>query len=291
MDKVGIAVMASRPLVLRSISKLRSSLAQSRRGGRTLALVPTMGALHDGHLSLVRLAQKRADRVAVSIFVNPAQFAPTEDFTTYPRTFLSDLAALKALGVDFVWAPNALTMYPADFATRIVPAGPAAAGLEDAIRPHFFGGVATVVAKLFLQVAPDIAVFGEKDYQQLKVVTRMAKDLDLPLKVIGGKTVREKDGLAMSSRNAYLSPGEREIAPTLYRVLRKSAARIKAGEAIAPVLLAGKEAIADAGFRVDYLEARHAETLTPIAARKDGPVRLLVAAVIGKTRLIDNIAV
>jgi pantoate--beta-alanine ligase len=250
-----------------------------------------MGALHAGHLSLVRLARRRADRVVVSIFINPAQFAPHEDLATYPRTFAADLAALSELAVDLVWAPTVDVMYPGDFSTRIVPAGPAVAGLEDAFRPHFFGGVATVVAKLFLQCLPDIAVFGEKDYQQLKVVTQMARDLAIPLRVVPGRTVREKDGLALSSRNAYLSASERAAAPTLYRVLRDCAARIGEGEPIAPTLAGGREAIALAGFAVDYLEARHADTLAPIRSPRDGPIRLLVAATLGQTRLIDNIGV
>ncbi len=176
-----------------------------------------MGALHEGHMSLVRLAQRRADRVVVSIFVNPAQFAPNEDFRSYPRTFAADLAALAALNVDLVWAPAVETMYPEGFATKIVPEGPAQAGLEDAFRPHFFAGVATVVAKLLIQCAPDIAIFGEKDYQQLKVITRLARDLDLKTRIVGAPIVREPDGLALSSRNVYLSPREREAAPALYR--------------------------------------------------------------------------
>jgi pantoate--beta-alanine ligase len=250
-----------------------------------------MGALHVGHLSLVRLAKRRADRVIVSIFVNPAQFAPHEDLATYPRTFAADIAALSAEAVDLVWAPTAEVMYPGDFATRIVPAGPAMAGLEDAFRPHFFGGVATVVAKLFLQCLPDIAVFGEKDYQQLKVVTQMARDLDIPVRVVPGRTVREKDGLALSSRNAYLSAGERAIAPMLHRVLQDCVARVRSGQAIEQALAAGCEAIGQAGFALDYLEARHAETLAPVRSPKDGPIRLLVAAKLGKTRLIDNLGV
>ena len=182
-------------------------------------------------------------------------------------------------------------MYPTGFATRIAPQGAALAGLEDKFRPHFFGGVATVVAKLLTQVAPDFAMFGEKDYQQLRVVTQMAKDLDLPVKIVGIPTVRERDGLALSSRNGYLSEPERQIAPTLYRVLRASAADIKGGEDIGSVLAAGRANIELAGFALDYLEARHAATLAPVTTRKDGPIRLLVAAKIGKTRLIDNIAV
>jgi pantoate--beta-alanine ligase len=274
-----------------TVASLRRAVTLWRGNKKTVALVPTMGALHDGHLSLVRLARRRADRVVVSIFVNPAQFAPTEDFSTYPRTFEADLALLAEEKADLVWAPeNVAVMYPQGFATRIVPEGAAMAGLEDAFRPDFFKGVATVVAKLFTQVAPDIAVFGEKDYQQLKVVTRMARDLDLPLKVIGGKTIREADGLAMSSRNVNLTPEERAAAPVLHRVLKLCAEKIAAGHAIATILSEGREAIGRAGFALDYLEARNAETLAPVASAKDG-LRLLVAAKIGTTRLIDNVAV
>jgi pantoate--beta-alanine ligase len=250
-----------------------------------------MGALHDGHLSLVRLARRRADRIVVSIFVNPTQFAPNEDFASYPRTWARDIGLLRDAGVDLVWAPSAMTMYPQGFATTLVPAGPAVAGLEDKFRPHFFSGVATVVAKLLLQCQPDIAMFGEKDYQQLRVVTQLARDLDQPVQIIGAPTRRERDGLAMSSRNAYLSPEERAVAPVLYRVLRDSAAAIAGGGAIAPTLAKGRRAILRAGFALDYLEARHAETLAPIRSRRDGPIRLLVAARIGRTRLIDNVAV
>jgi len=182
-------------------------------------------------------------------------------------------------------------MYPDGFATRIVPEGPAVAGLEDAVRPDFFKGVATVVAKLFIQVAPDIAVFGEKDYQQLRVVGRMVRDLDLPLKVVGAPTVREPDGLAMSSRNGYLTPDERAVAPTLYRVLTLCAQKIAQGRPIAAISAEGREAIERAGFVLDYIEARHAETLMPVKSIEDGPVRLLVAAKLGKTRLIDNVKV
>jgi len=283
--------MAGKPSVQRSLSGLRKTLGALRGRGATVALVPTMGALHDGHLSLVRLAKKRAKRVVVSIFVNPTQFAPSEDFASYPRNFSDDVAALAALKVDLVWAPTAETMYPPGFATRITPAGPASVGLEDAVRSHFFPGVATVVGKLFLQVKPDFAVFGEKDYQQLKVVTRMAQDLDLPLKVIGAPTIRERDGLAMSSRNAYLSAAERAIAPTLYRVLQDSARKIKSGQLLADVMAVGRAKIEREGFRVDYFEARHAETLCQTASPEKEPLRLLVAAKLGTTRLIDNVAV
>ncbi len=283
--------MADRPTVARTVPSLRRALAPFRDTGERIALVPTMGALHRGHLALVREARRRARHVVVSIFVNPTQFAPHEDFGSYPRGFAADLKALQTAKADLVWAPSAEVMYPAGFATRIEPQGAAKAGLEDKFRPHFFGGVATVVAKLFTQTAPDFALFGEKDYQQLRVVTQMAKDLDLAVKVIGVPTVREKDGLALSSRNAYLSGAERSAAPLLYRVLKASAVRIKNGEAIERVLDVGRIEIDVAGFALDYLEARHALTLAPIVSRKDGPIRLLVAAKIGKTRLIDNLGV
>lgn len=283
--------MARRPVIVRTLSPLRKAIAALRKKRASIALVPTMGALHDGHFSLVRQARKRANAVAVSIFVNPRQFAPTEDFGSYPRNFERDVAALSNLGVDMIWAPTDAAMYPEGFSTAIVPAGPATAGLEDAFRPHFFGGVATVVGKLFLQVTPDFAMFGQKDYQQLKVVTRMAKDLDLQTKVIGCPTMREKDGLALSSRNVYLSAEERRIAPVLHHVLKDSAARIKAGETLAPVLADGQAVIEQAGFAIDYLEARHAETLDKVSALADGPIRLLVAARLGRTRLIDNLGV
>jgi pantoate--beta-alanine ligase len=250
-----------------------------------------MGALHAGHFSLVKIAQTRADRVIVSIFVNPTQFAPNEDLGTYPRTWSVDLAALNELKADLVWAPSVETMYPEGFATRIVPEGPATAGLEDAFRPHFFAGVATVVAKLLIQCEPDIALFGEKDYQQLKVVTRLARDLGLKTKIVGAPVVRERDGLALSSRNRYLAPEERAAAPTLYRVLKECASRIKAGGPVEAVLDDGRAAITKAGFTLDYIEARNAETLARPAAPTAEPVRLLVAARIGKTRLIDNLPV
>jgi pantoate--beta-alanine ligase len=281
-----------RPNIAKTVTALRNAVAAFRARGEKVALVPTMGALHDGHLSLVRAARRRAERVVVSIFVNPTQFAPSEDFSTYPRTFATDVALLAREKADLVWAPaNVGVMYPEGFATEVLPGGAATAGLEDAFRPAFFRGVATVVCKLLTQVAPDIAVFGEKDYQQLKVVARMARDFDLPLKVIGAPTVREKDGLAMSSRNVYLSADERAVAPTLHRVLILCARKIAEGHSIATILSEGREAIARAGFALDYLEGRHAETLAPIASAKAGPVRLLVAARLGKTRLIDNVGV
>lgn len=279
------------PQIVRTVPALRRALDPFRRKRQTIALVPTMGALHDGHLTLVREACRRARRVVVSVFVNPTQFAPHEDFGSYPRTFRADLEALAPFKVDVVYAPGAEAMYPPGFATRVAPEGAALAGLEDKYRPHFFGGVATVVAKLFTQCRPDVAVFGQKDYQQLRVVTQMARDLDLGVKVVGVPTVREKDGLALSSRNVYLSQDQRAAAPALHRVLKDSARRINSGEAIAAVLEDGRAAITQSGFALDYLEARHAQTLAPVAARADGPIRLLVAARIGTTRLIDNLGV
>jgi pantoate--beta-alanine ligase len=277
--------------ILRTLPTLRRALVHLRKRSPTIALVPTMGALHEGHLSLVRLARGRARGVIVSIFVNPAQFAPDEDFATYPRSLDSDTAALARAGVDLIWAPPVEAMYRKGFATRISLVGPAKVGLEDAFRPHFFDGVATVVAKLLLQCAPDTAMFGEKDYQQLKVVSRLVCDLDLPVTIVPAPIVRERDGLAMSSRNAYLSAEERRAAPTLYRVLVACACRIGQGDPIDPVLNAGHGEIERAGFRLDYLAARHAESLEKIGSIQDGPLRLLVAARIGRTRLIDNVPV
>jgi pantoate--beta-alanine ligase len=278
-----------RPKVARTLTAL--DRARGEFVSETVALVPTMGALHDGHLALVRRARRHADRVIVSIFVNPAQFAPHEDLATYPRTWEVDLAALARESVDLVWAPSVGVMYPDGFATRVVPEGPAKAGLEDAFRPHFFAGVATVVAKLFLQCRPNYAIFGQKDFQQLLVVTRLARDLDLRLKVIGAPIVREADGLAMSSRNAYLTPAQRAVAPVLHRTLRECARRISAGTPIGKALRDGRKTATAAGIAIDYLEARNSTTLTPLRGRADGPIRLLIAARIGKTRLIDNLAI
>ena len=283
--------MATAPKILRTVPSLRRALEPYRKAGASIALVPTMGALHRGHMALVREARRRAKRVVVSIFVNPTQFAPHEDFARYPRSFATDLKALRTQNIDVVWAPAVEAMYPDGFTTRLAPEGPAKAGLEDEYRPHFFGGVATVVAKLFTQVSPDFAFFGQKDYQQLRVVTQIAKDLDLPVKVIGVSTVREPDGLALSSRNVYLSSAERAVAPMLYKVLKDCASRIKSGEKIDRVLNVGRIEVDLAGFGLDYFEARHALTLAPVVSLKEGPVRLLIAARLGKTRLIDNVAV
>ena len=278
------------PAVARSAKALRAATAPWRKKNQKIALVPTMGALHAGHIKLVRAARQKADRIIVSIFVNPAQFGPNEDFTRYPRTWSEDLRKLAAEKVDLIYAPTVREMYPEGFATRIALEGPAL-GLETDFRPHFFSGVGTIVAKLLAATLPDYAMFGEKDYQQLQVVKRMTVDLDLPVAIIPVATVRERDGLALSSRNAYLSPAERATAPTLHRVLQETAASIRKGAPVGPTLQRGRRTIKAAGFKLDYLEARHASTLAPITSRKDGPIRLLVAARIGGTRLIDNMAV
>ncbi|HVT54490.1 MAG TPA: pantoate--beta-alanine ligase [Xanthobacteraceae bacterium] len=283
--------MTTRPRIVRTVKALRASIAALRGKRRTVALVPTMGALHDGHISLVRFARGQADRVLVSIFVNPAQFGPQEDFGRYPRTWKADIRKLGKEKTDLVFAPSVEVIYPDGFSTRIMPEGPARAGLEDKFRPHFFSGVATVVAKLLIEAMPDIAIFGEKDYQQLLVIRRLAFDLDLPVKIVGHPVVREPDGLAYSSRNAYLTPAEREAAPVLHRTLKESAVAIAKGERISDVFIRGKQAIEQAGFVIDYLEARNARTLAPVRSQADGPLRLLVAAKLGNTRLIDNLAV
>jgi pantoate--beta-alanine ligase len=277
--------------VIRTLPALQRAIGRFRARRETIALVPTMGALHGGHLSLVRLAQRRADRVIVSIFVNPTQFAPHEDLKTYPRTFSADRTALAKTAADLIWAPTVETMYPVGLGPEIAPGGAARANLEDAFRPDFFAGVATVVTKLLAQSEPDIAVFGEKDYQQLKVLTQLARDLGLETRIVGAPTVREADGLALSSRNRRLSAKGRAAAPTLHRVLTACARAIAEGGPINGVLKQGRATIRRAGFALDYLEARHARTLAPLAPSKREPIRLLVAARIGRTRLIDNIAV
>ena len=253
-----------------------------------------MGALHDGHLSLVKLAHKNADRVVVSIFVNPTQFGPNEDLARYPRDEAGDLAKLETVDANIVWAPSAAEMYGAGFATRIAPEG-AALGLEGDVRPHHFGGVATVCCKLFSQVTPDVAIFGQKDYQQLCVLRQMVRDLNLPLELIGAPTKRENDGLALSSRNAYLSPEERNIAPALHKVLTELADTVGKGADIAAALAGAKAKVLAAGFKkIDYIEVRDAETLSPpttTTAAKDQTLRVLAAAYLGKTRLIDNVEV
>jgi pantoate--beta-alanine ligase len=247
--------------------------------------------LHEGHLSLVADAKRRADRVVMSIFVNPTQFAPNEDFAAYPRTFQTDVEAFGAAGGDLVFAPEITEVYPADFVTKISLGGPATAGLEDKFRPDHFAGVATVVAKLLIMARPDVAIFGEKDYQQLAVIRQMARDLNLESEVVGAPTVRAKDGLALSSRNVYLSAEERARAPLLHGALERCRAAILAGDEIAAAVTRAEGALTVMDFAVDYVAARHAVTLAPVAALSDGPIRLLAAARLGATRLIDNIAV
>lgn len=276
--------------IARDVATLRAIVVAWRAAGERIALVPTMGALHAGHLSLVDAAKQRAGRTILSIFVNPTQFAPGEDFTAYPRAFARDVAAFAAAGGDLVFAPEVETIYPADFATTVLVGGPAKAGLEDKFRPDHFAGVATVVAKLFQQCRPDLAVFGEKDYQQLKVIARMVRDLDLGVEIVPAPTLRAKDGLALSSRNEYLSPEERARAPLLYAALLRCREALRNGSALETTLATARGTLATAGFAVDYLEARHAETLAPVV-EGEAPVRLLAAAQLGATRLIDNIAV
>ena len=271
-------------------SELRSRISRWRDSNEFTALVPTMGALHDGHLMLVKEALRRADRVVVSIFLNPRQFAAGEDLETYPRDLSTDLARLAEAGAHLAYVPDEQSMYPDGFATSVTMAGPATAGLEDRFRPHFFDGVAIVVAKLFIQAGCDYAIFGEKDYQQLKVVTRMAIDLDIPVTVIGMPTVRESDGLALSSRNVYLSEQERQLAPRLHAELQRCVEEIAAGRDPNKVCSNARRRLIRAGFKPDYLTARNANSLQHPQTDSE-PLRLLVAAWLGKTRLIDNIAV
>jgi len=277
--------------IVHTIALLRSRLAAARREGARIGLVPTMGALHDGHLSLVRETRKVADKIVVSIFVNPAQFAPHEDFDRYPRTLDADANKLAAAGgTDLIFAPSVGEMYPEGFATSIEVGGPSQ-GLETDFRPHFFAGVATVVAKLLLAAMPDVATFGQKDYQQLLVVRRLAADLGLATQIVGAPIVREADGLAMSSRNAYLSPSERKIAGQLNVILKQTVASLRSGTIIVAGEAEGKRALLAAGFdSVDYFAVRDATTLGPIDSL-DGPARILAAAKVGETRLIDNMAV
>lgn len=278
------------PPVEQTIVGIRNRLGAWRQAGDRVGLVPTMGALHAGHIDLIRAAQKEAERVVVSIFVNPAQFAPTEDFAAYPRDLSGDLAKLGDVGVDAVFAPSAEEMYPPGFATRISMEGPAE-GLETDFRPHFFGGVAVVVAKLLLAVTPDVAVFGQKDYQQLLVVTRLTRDLGLPVRILGHPVVREEDGLALSSRNAYLSAEERPVAPELHRAIEAAAHAIRSGELASTAIEEARQRISAAGFDIDYVELRDANTLRPPQSQEDEELRILVAARLGATRLIDNVPV
>ncbi len=275
---------------IRDVDALRSAVAELRADGGAVALVPTMGALHAGHMALVAEARRLAPHVVASIFVNPTQFAPNEDLSTYPRREGSDARMLEEAGVEILWAPDAATMYPNGPETP-VKAGPAASGLDGEARPGHFDGVATVVARLFEQVRPQVALFGEKDYQQLLVIRQMVEALDLPVRVIGVPTQRDADGLALSSRNLYLSDEERRAARALPRALGEAASAIVQGVTVADALDKAREALAKAGFDpVDYIELRDAETLDPVEDLHR-PARLLAAAKLGRTRLIDNLPV
>jgi len=282
--------MVSQLATVRKITGLRKRVAAWRAGGDSVALVPTMGSLHEGHLSLVRFAQRKASRVVVSIFVNPTQFGPGEDFKTYPRNEARDRKALSEVGASLIFSPDVAEMYGDNFSTQVSVSGLTEV-LCGASRPHHFAGVATVVAKLLLQTLPDIAVFGEKDYQQLLIIKRMAADLDIPVRIAGAPIVRETDGLAMSSRNAYLSPAERQVAPLLRRTVADTANDIAAGRAVSGALKAGRARLERGGFRVDYLEARHVANLAALTRLDGGPGRVFAAAYLGKTRLIDNVPV
>jgi len=277
---------------LGSKGEVRQAVGEARREGKRIALVPTMGALHDGHLSLVTAARERADYVVVSVFVNPTQFAPGEDFEAYPRDIERDLDLLGAEGADLVFTPAADVMYALDAEVTVEP-GRLGQLLEGVTRPDHFRGVCTVVAKLLAIVGPDLAFFGEKDYQQLTVIKRMVRDLDLPVKVVGCPTVRECDGLAMSSRNAYLSRDERDAATVLYRALRSAETLALDGERDARVLEEAMRAAIESEplAALDYAAVVDATTLAPLHTLDDAPVRALVAARLGTTRLIDNLAV
>lgn len=279
-----------KPKIVRTIQALRRETALWRREGLRYAVVPTMGAIHSGHTTLVSEGLKRADRVITTIFVNPKQFAAHEDLDKYPRDEDGDVRKLGKAGTHLIFAPSPEEVYPPGHCTTVTLDGPAKAGLEDKFRPHFFDGVTTIVAKLFIQTGADFAMFGEKDYQQLKTVTRMAKDLDIPIEVVGVPTVREEDGLAKSSRNVYLSKPERQTATAIYRGLQAAAEKIRAGVQPQTATRGVTRSLMAQGFEVDYVTARNAETLA-IPQHRFEPIRLIAAAWMGKTRLIDNIPV
>ena len=278
--------------VVRTVTELRARVRAWRAKGLRVGLVPTMGALHEGHLSLVRRARESADRVVASVFVNPAQFAPGEDFEAYPRDEARDAELLASVGCDLLYAPPVEVIYPPGFAATVSVNG-VSSELEGAARPTHFAGVATVVAKLLIQAEPDVAVFGEKDYQQLLVIRRMARDLDLPVEIVGSPTVREQDGLARSSRNAYLSEPERDLAGRLNVVLSDMAKALADGAAVSGAEAAARASLEAAGITaIDYIEARSAEDLQRLGPGPvQEPARVLAAVRIGRTRLIDNMAV
>ena len=283
--------MSALPIV-RTVSDLRAEVAAWRRQGLTVGLVPTLGALHEGHLSLVRRALEEADRVVASVFVNPTQFAPGEDFEAYPRDEAHDAELLASAGCHLLYAPSPDQVYPPGFSTTVTVAK-VSEPLEGERRPTHFAGVATVVSKLLIQAGPDLAVFGEKDYQQLQVIRRLARDLDLPVRIVGAPTVRAHDGLALSSRNAYLTAEQRPVAGILNRVMKALAEAAAAGEPLEPAEQAAADVLLEAGFdTVDYITVRHADDLSPLRPTVgDAPARVLVAAWLGKTRLIDNMEV
>jgi pantoate--beta-alanine ligase len=277
--------------IVRTNSGLRTWVSARRARTESVALVPTMGALHEGHLSLVRLAKARAKWVVASLFVNPAQFGPGEDFAAYPRDEDRDADMLSTNGCDLLFVPGGEEIYPPGFSTTITVGGPSAP-LEGEFRPGHFAGVATVVAKLLILCQPDVAVFGEKDYQQLQVIRGLVRDLALPVEVVGGPIVRDQDGLALSSRNAYLTGAERAVAPALYRALKEAGERLASGRAVSQVEAEGRAGLLAAGFHtVDYFEVRGAEDLRRLGAGPvNEPARILAAAKLGRTRLIDNLA-
>jgi pantoate--beta-alanine ligase len=278
--------------IVRTVADLRAQAAAWKAQGLRVGLTPTMGALHDGHLSLLTLAAQRTERVVASVFVNPTQFAPHEDFEAYPRDEAGDAALLEAAGCDLLYAPTVAEMYPPGASTTVTVSG-VSEPLDGAARPTHFAGVATIVTKLLLQCAPDVAVFGEKDYQQLQVIRRLVRDLDIPVEIVGGPIVRAADGLALSSRNAYLTPEERAAAPALGRALAQVVTRVRAGVSVRDAEVEAEAMLQAAGFsRIDYVEVRGADDLSRLGPGPiTGPARVLGAAVLGRTRLIDNMAV
>lgn len=280
-----------KPKIVRTVLGMRREVAKWQSDGLKSALIPTMGALHNGHLELVKAGQERADRTIVSIFVNPKQFAANEDLERYPRDEESDVTKLSTVGANLIFIPDTTEMYSTHFATTVTLAGPAKAGLEDKFRPKFFDGVATVVAKLLNQADADFALFGEKDFQQLQVITQLATDLDIPTMIIGVPTIREDDGMAMSSRNRYLSKVERKLATSIFKNLNQAAEKIRGGGNIQSATRAAARSLTTLGFNVDYVTARNAATLAVPEKNNTSDLRILCAAWLGKTRLIDNISV